>query len=356
VKPVVVITIAFVLLIPLLILPSFAESQTLPTDRGTLDVKLSYDKIIPEQITKLNIEFINPQTKKVQEHIDYKITVSKNGKTIFGPIALTHTSVGSVKIPVEFVDEGIYSVGLGVEGILFQPIPTETVYFDVVVGNSFAPSTKTVSSGDQNKTAKTEMKFYKNETYDYFFEMPSDWRVMEDMDNTKGIVFQTLIFPDGYNSLFPDGYNPLLNIDPPSISVVFLNIPKSDVAMLNEKNLEEYQREQVTEKIPYTKIIDSSSEKTDWGWKITVESKFSQNIHAIDTLFVFPDRESYTVRYLAIEENYFDLYKPVYDHVIKTMVINGVAVPEFGSIVMLILVISIISVILITRRFDVISF
>jgi len=107
------------LLIPLLIIPAFAQtnSQTLSTEKGTLDVKLSYDKIIPGQQTKLNIDFINPQTKKIQEHIDYKVTVSKDGKSVFGPIPLTHTSVGSVKIPVEFIDEGIYSVEFEIEGI-----------------------------------------------------------------------------------------------------------------------------------------------------------------------------------------------------------------------------------------------
>ena len=69
------------LLIPLLITPAFAQtnSQTLPTEKGTLDVKLSYDKIVPGEQTKLLIEFINPQTKKIQEHVDYKITVSKDG-------------------------------------------------------------------------------------------------------------------------------------------------------------------------------------------------------------------------------------------------------------------------------------
>ena len=57
---------------------------------------------------------------------------------MFGPIPLTHTSVGSVKIPVEFTDNGVYSVELGIEGILFQPIPLEKVSFDVTVGESFA--------------------------------------------------------------------------------------------------------------------------------------------------------------------------------------------------------------------------
>ena len=133
------------LLIPLLIIPVFAQtnSQTLPTEKGTLDVKLSYDKIVPGEQTKLLIEFINPQTKKIQEHVDYRITVSKDGKAIFGPIPLTHTSVGSVKIPVEFINEGVYSVEFGIEGILFQPIPLEKVSFDVAVGESYAQPTST---------------------------------------------------------------------------------------------------------------------------------------------------------------------------------------------------------------------
>lgn len=54
------------LIIPLLIIPAFAQtnSQTLATEKGTLDVKLSYDDITPGQETKLDIEFINPHTKK----------------------------------------------------------------------------------------------------------------------------------------------------------------------------------------------------------------------------------------------------------------------------------------------------
>jgi hypothetical protein len=130
------------LLIPLLIIPAFAQtnSQTLPTEKGTLDVKLSYDEIVPGQQTKLNIDFINPQTKKVQEHIDYRITVSKDGEAVFGPIPLTHTSIGSVKIPVEFVDKGVYLVEFEVEGILFQPIPLEKVSFEVAVGESNQPT------------------------------------------------------------------------------------------------------------------------------------------------------------------------------------------------------------------------
>ena len=127
------------LLIPLLIIPAFAETQTLPTEKGTLDVKLSHDEIQPNILTKMSIDFINPQTQKIQEHVDYTISVSKDGQIVFGPIPLTHTSVGSVKIPIEFnLGEGIYTMDFEVEGILFQPIPTETVSFDISVGDAHA--------------------------------------------------------------------------------------------------------------------------------------------------------------------------------------------------------------------------
>ncbi|AJW69936.1 CFI-box-CTERM domain-containing protein [Nitrosopumilus adriaticus] len=127
------------LIIPLLLVPAFAESQTLPTEKGTLDVKLTYDEIQPNTQTKINIDFINPQTQKIQEHIDYSVTVLKDDETVFGPIPLTHTSVGSVKIPIEFnLGEGVYSMDFVVEGILFQPIPPETVSFDIAVGEANA--------------------------------------------------------------------------------------------------------------------------------------------------------------------------------------------------------------------------
>jgi len=141
-KPRIVKILFALLLVPLLVIPAYAESQTLPTDKGTLDVKLTHDSIEPNIQTKINIDFINPQTQKIQEHIDYTISVSKDGEVVFGPIPLTHTSVGSVKIPIEFnLGEGVYSMDFEVEGILFQPIPTETVSFDIIVGEALAQTT-----------------------------------------------------------------------------------------------------------------------------------------------------------------------------------------------------------------------
>jgi len=136
-KFLITVAIVFVLLVPSLV---FAESQTLPTDKGTLDIKLSYDKIVSGEQTKLNIDFLNPQTQKIQEHVDWSVTVSKDGETIFGPIPLTHTSVGSVKIPIDFSEQEVYSVNIEIEGILFQVIPKETVSFEIPVGETNMPS------------------------------------------------------------------------------------------------------------------------------------------------------------------------------------------------------------------------
>ncbi len=127
------------LLAPLLLVPAYAETQTLPTDKETLDVRLTYDPIEPDTQTRINIDFINPQTQKVQEHIDYAVAVSKDGEAVFGPIQLTHTSLGTVKIPIDFsLGKGVYTMDLEVEGILFQPIPKEVVSFDIQVGEANA--------------------------------------------------------------------------------------------------------------------------------------------------------------------------------------------------------------------------
>jgi len=138
-KLAITIAIAFVVLIPLLILPAFAESQTLPTDKATLDIKISHEPIEPNIQTEISIDFINPFTQEVQVHIDYTVAVSKDGETVFGPTQLIHTNEGSVKIPIDFnLGEGVYSMDVRVKGILFQPIPTETVSFDIIVGDAYA--------------------------------------------------------------------------------------------------------------------------------------------------------------------------------------------------------------------------
>ena len=130
------------LLIPLLLVPAFAESQTLPTEKGTLDVKLTYDDIVIGELNSVRVDFLNGKTKDTQVHVDYKIKVSKDNELVFQTPGLTHTSDGFLKgLKIEFPENGIYLMEFEIEGILFQPIPSETVSFDIAVGDAYAQPT-----------------------------------------------------------------------------------------------------------------------------------------------------------------------------------------------------------------------
>ncbi len=184
-------------LIPLLMVPAFAESQTLPTDKGTLDVKLTHDVIEPNIQTKINIDFLNPQTQKVQEHIDYTIAVSKDGEAVFGPIPLTHTSLGSVKIPIEFnLGDGIYTMDFEIEGILFQPIPTETVSFDILVGEANAQPPADVDPPKENGSCLIATAAYGSEM------APQIQQLRELRDNTVMSTKSGAVFMSGFNQFY----------------------------------------------------------------------------------------------------------------------------------------------------------
>lgn len=130
-------------LLPVLVLPVFADQFQSPTDKGTLLVSISTEptKPILGDLTKLKIDFINPKTNEIQQHIDYRVTVTKDGTPVFGPIPLTHTSEGAVTIPVEFKENGEHKISVDIEGILFQPIPPEIVTFTEVIGDASAQAT-----------------------------------------------------------------------------------------------------------------------------------------------------------------------------------------------------------------------
>ena len=137
------------LLVPFLMTSAFAETQTLPTEKGTLDVKLSYDEIVLGELNRLEIEFINPQTQKTQVHIDYNIAITKDGESIFQTPSLIHTSEGKIEgLKVEFQEEGVYSMDVGVEGILFNPITPELVSFEIKVGDAYAQPDPPTNNGE----------------------------------------------------------------------------------------------------------------------------------------------------------------------------------------------------------------
>jgi hypothetical protein len=139
-------------LLPVLVLPAFADQFQLPTDKGTLLVSLTTEptKPILGDLTKLKINFINPKTNEIQQHVDYQVTVTKDGNSVFGPIPLTHTSEGAITIPVEFKENGEHKITVDIEGLLFQQIPPETVTFTEVIGDASA-QTPSGTEGNSKK-------------------------------------------------------------------------------------------------------------------------------------------------------------------------------------------------------------
>ena len=121
-----------------MIYPAFAAEydQIVSTSDETLDVGIYTIPEIPntEESTKLKIDFLKSGTEKIQEHIDYRLSVTKDGDYVFGPMSrLLHTSPGYITIPVEFSENGSHIVHIEIEGILFQPIPLETATLTINV-------------------------------------------------------------------------------------------------------------------------------------------------------------------------------------------------------------------------------
>ena len=111
--------------------------QIVNTSDGTLDVGIYTIPEVPntKEPTKLKIDFLRSGTERIQEHIDYRVNVIKDGEHVFGPMTrLLHTSPGSLTIPVEFSENGLHIVQIEMEGILFQPIPLETATLTINVG------------------------------------------------------------------------------------------------------------------------------------------------------------------------------------------------------------------------------
>jgi len=118
-------------------------SQIVSTSDGTLDVGIYTTPKIPntDESTKLMISFLKPDTERIQLHIDYRVSVTKDGDYVFGPMErLLHTSPGSITIPVKFSENGSHMIHIEVEGVLFQPIPLETATFTINIGESITPS------------------------------------------------------------------------------------------------------------------------------------------------------------------------------------------------------------------------
>jgi len=215
---------------------------------------------------------------------------------------------------------------------------------------------------------EAEMGFYSNEKFDFSFEAPTNWNYQESVTIIEGRIDEVVFFPSEFHiSNAGDDANMMdvqtammgwqWQFESPVIGIDFENIPTSKIKTMNENNIKDYYLDFVRETFPSAKMTDIYSKTYSYGWEVgvtyfvDVDLGLGQSIPyvGIDKAFFFKDREKYTL-YYSSPEVYFDEYKPVYDHAVDTLTIKSVAVPEFGSIAMLILVSAIIPIILVSRK------
>ena len=113
------------------------------TSGGSLNVILqpSPFPVVKGSQTNLKVSFDQKgSSSTVQPHIDYDLTIMKDGKQVFQASALAghpnqplHTAEGVVTIPYTFQQQGGYVMNITVYGILFNPIRPETAEFPISV-------------------------------------------------------------------------------------------------------------------------------------------------------------------------------------------------------------------------------
>src|SRR6266568_7602867 len=112
------------------------------TSGGSLNVILqpSPSPVVKGSQTNLKVSFDQKGSSAVQPHIDYDLTIMKDGKQVFQASALAghpnqplHTAEGVVTIPYTFQQQGSYVMNITAYGILFNPIRPETAEFPISV-------------------------------------------------------------------------------------------------------------------------------------------------------------------------------------------------------------------------------
>ena len=106
------------------------------TSGKSLDIKISpsISPIKSQDEIKFKIAFLQPNSNKIQVHVDYDFIVFLDGDEIFSASKQTgqpllHTAEGTVTIPYSFLSSGLYIVKISVLGINFVPINPESADF-----------------------------------------------------------------------------------------------------------------------------------------------------------------------------------------------------------------------------------
>ena len=98
------------------------------------------DSVESQKRVLLNFDFIKPSKNQIQEHVDYTITILKNELMVYGPSPITHSSSGSVSIPLMLNERQPYDVLIEISGILFQQSSPQDASFSIMTGSTTVQS------------------------------------------------------------------------------------------------------------------------------------------------------------------------------------------------------------------------
>lgn len=129
-----------------------AATMNKATSGGSLNVMVqpTPTPIVKGTQTNFTVSFEQKGGNVVQPHIDYDVTITKDGKRVFQASALEggiikgtssiahpnqplHATTGIVTIPYTFQEQGNYIMNVTVYGILFNPIDPEYAQFQISV-------------------------------------------------------------------------------------------------------------------------------------------------------------------------------------------------------------------------------
>ena len=155
---VVIATTVAVLSPPNVISYTYAYSQEKLTDKGTLKVKLTTEPEDPKvgEDTKINIEFVNSESNRIQKNVDYKVTIENDGNHLPLSNTQTHTVSGLVSIHV-ILEDGKNIITINTSKILFQSIPVETVTFDVTIKSHDGDDNTTTTSIEEKTSLSSSI-------------------------------------------------------------------------------------------------------------------------------------------------------------------------------------------------------
>jgi len=175
---------------------------------------------------------------------------------------------------------------------------------------------------------------YKNEVYEFSFNVPCDWVYWENLQYGD-IIAQVVHIPSNFEGSGQQGLLGLFSglpfsIDAPQIAVIFENIAESKIPQMNTQEIKKYERESMAMNLPSAKIIDLDVKSTSWGWIASAKIHFSigqSQLISEGNTYYFKDRESYAIGYSSGPQ-YYDTYHPALENALETLEINGIKVNE----------------------------